>query len=109
MTDTSTVATDATMQATLADDDSTTLAHQGQAQLHMLTTIDNPFDPFTEYDQWDAWDQDAGYYSAAFLARIVITSADLSEADQDVAIENAIDEIVRENVSGMHTKVSKTS
>lgn len=90
-------------------DDEDTLTHQAEAQLHMLTTIDNPFDPFTQYEQWDAYDQSQGYYTSAFLARITITSSDISEADQDIALENAIDEIVRENVLGIYKKVSQNS
>ena len=76
--------------------------------LHMLTTVDNPYDPFTQLDQWDAWDRDAGYHTAAFLARITVTSDELSETDQDLAIEDAIDEIVRENVLGHYRKVSQS-
>lgn len=75
-------------------------------ELHMLTTVDNPYDPFTQYDEWWAFDQSAGYYTNELLARIAITSSELSETDQDVAMEEAIDEIVRENVSGMHKKVA---
>lgn len=75
----------------------------------MLTTVDNPFDPFTQFDQWYAWDQAAGYYTSDYLARIVRTSDDLSDADQDLAIEYAIDEIVRENVLGIYRKVSEKS
>ena len=73
----------------------------------MLTTIDNPFDPFTQYEEWTAYDFQMGYHSAEFLARIAIVSDELSEADQRVAINNAIDEIVRENVSGMFKKVTR--
>jgi hypothetical protein len=73
----------------------------------MLTTVDNPYDPFTQFNEWHAFDTASGYNTAAFLARIVVTSDDLSEADQRVAIEAAIDEIVEENVSGMHRKVSR--
>ena len=73
---------------------------------HMLTTVDNPFNPFTQFDQWNAYDKLKGYHSLAFLARIVKTSEELSEADQNLAIEEAIDEIVHFNVSGMHTKVA---
>ena len=91
----------------LADGDH--LAHQEQVQLHMLTTVDNPFNPFTDYDQWNAYDEARGYFTASFLARIVITSSELSEADQDLAIENAIDEIVKENVLGIYTKVAQPS
>jgi predicted NAD/FAD-dependent oxidoreductase len=73
--------------------------------LHMLTTIDNPYDPFTQFDEWIAFDHRAGHYTLEFLGRVVHTSSELSEADQDEAVEDAIDEIVRENVQGVHTKV----
>lgn len=72
--------------------------------LYMLTTIDNPFSPITHYDEWLAWDM-LNYNSNALLARVVRTSSELSDADQAQAIQDAIDEIVTENVSGMHTKV----
>lgn len=73
---------------------------------YMLTTIDNPYDPFTHYDEWYAWDQSHGYDSPGLLGRVVRSSDDLSEAEQSFAIQQAIDEIVKENVSGMHKKVS---
>jgi hypothetical protein len=72
----------------------------------MLTTTDNPYNPFTEFDEWYAFDQAAGYFTAGLLARIVKTSDELSEADQSLAIEQAIDEIVEENVLGVYRKVS---
>lgn len=74
---------------------------------HMITTVDNPYDPFTEFDAWYSFDEAAGYHTTAFLARIVKTSEELSEADQDVEIENAINEIVRENVLGIYRKVER--
>lgn len=73
----------------------------------MLSTIDNPFSPFTHYDEWNTWDEANGYYSNSLLARIVVDSDELSEADQLLSIDYAIDEIVKENVSGMHVKVYK--
>lgn len=73
---------------------------------HMLTTVDNPFNPFTQFNEWNAYDQALGYHSLALLGRIVITSDELSEADQTLATERAIEEIVRENVSGMHRRVA---
>lgn len=75
---------------------------------HMLTTVDNPFDPFTQFDDWYAFDTRAGYNSSAYLARVVRSSDELSEADQSVAIELAIDEIVKLNVNGMYRKVQAT-
>ena len=72
---------------------------------YMLSTSDNPFNPYTDWDQWYAFDVAAGYHTSAYLARIVITSHELSEADQDLAIKDAIDEIVEHNFSGKHIKV----
>ena len=73
----------------------------------MLTTVDNPHDPFTDYDNWYQWDERAGYHSTSFLARIIQTSNEISDADHDLAMDLAIDEIVKENVSGVHTKVMR--
>lgn len=72
---------------------------------HMLTTVDNPFDPSTHYSEWYEYDRAAGYHTPSYLARIVRTSDDLSEVDQAQAIEDAIDEIVRENILGIYRKV----
>lgn len=72
---------------------------------HMLTTVDNPFNPFTQFSAWYAFDEAAGYHSSSFLARVTRTSDSLSDADQAQAIEDAIDEIVKENVLGIYTKV----
>jgi hypothetical protein len=72
---------------------------------HMLTTTDNPFNPVTQWNEWNAWDIAEGHHTLALLGRVVITSDELSEADQALAIEQAIDEIVEENVSGVHRKV----
>ena len=73
----------------------------------MLTTIDNPFDPFTQYDEWYAYDESKGYHTCAYLARIAYTSEELSEEDEDVAIESAIDEIIDLNLLGNYRKVTK--
>lgn len=73
---------------------------------HMLTTVDNPFNPFTQFDEWRSYDERLGYGTLSFLARIVKTSDDLSEADQSLAIEQAIDEIVTINALGLYRKVA---
>lgn len=74
----------------------------------MLTTTDNPFDPFEQFDEWKAFDESKGYYTCSFLARIVKTSDELSDEDEMLAIEQAIDEIVSFNVLGIYKKVFKT-
>jgi hypothetical protein len=73
--------------------------------LHMLTTVDNPFDPVTQWNEWLNYDESAGYFTNSYLARIARTSPDLSDADQELAIEQAIDEIVQENVNGLYRKI----
>lgn len=73
---------------------------------HMLTTVDNPWNPFTNFDEWRTFDEAAGYHTSSFLARIVRTSEALPEADHNLAIEQAIDEICRENVLGLYKKVT---
>lgn len=76
---------------------------------HMLTTVDNPFNPFTQFEEWYAFDERVGHRTTQFLARIVRSSDELSEADQSLAIEQAIDEIINENVSGLYRKVESTT
>jgi hypothetical protein len=73
----------------------------------MLTTVDNPFDPFENFKEWFAYDVAAGYNTSSLLARLTFTSNELSEVDQNIANELAIDEIVEENISGLYRKVSK--
>ena len=72
----------------------------------MLTTFDNPFNPFTQFTQWNKFDCDMGYHTCAYLGRIAKTSDDLSEIDQSLAIEMAINEIVEFNITGNYRKVT---
>ena len=72
---------------------------------YMLSTSDNPFNPYTHWEQWYAFDVAAGYHTSAYLARIVVTSHELSESDQDLAITQAIDEILEFNLTGNYIKV----
>ena len=71
----------------------------------MLSTIDNPFNPFEQWEEWNRYDEDQKYFTCSYLARIAKTSDDLSEADYDKAIEDAIDEIVSLNINGLYKKV----
>lgn len=75
------------------------------AQQVALTTVDNPYDVFTQFDEWNAWDLSMGYGTCAYLARVVRTSDELSIADQDLALEYGIDEIIREDVLALYKKV----
>ena len=73
----------------------------------MLTTIDNPHSPFTDFPAWYAYDIASGYHTIEFLGRIVKVSDQLSEVDEDLAVEQAIDEIVRINCLGIYRKVTE--
>lgn len=73
----------------------------------MLTTIDNPYNPFTQWDEWYAFDFQKGYHTPEYLARVAVVSDGLSPADQSLAIEAAIDEIVSYNFSGIHCRVTR--
>ena len=75
----------------------------------MLTTTDNPFDPFTQFDAWLSYDSSKGYYTCSYLARITKSSNALSQQDEDLAIDMAMDEIVKLNVLGIYKKVVQTS
>lgn len=75
----------------------------------LLTTVDNPYNPFTQFIEWYSFDEAAGYHSSALLARVVLSSDELSDRDQQNDMNRAIEEIVMENVSGVHRKVSATS
>lgn len=72
-----------------------------------LTTIDNPHDPIDDFLAWFNFDTASGYNTLALLGRILVDSDSLSDSDEDEAIELAIDEIVKENVSGVHVKVER--
>ena len=70
-----------------------------------LTTIDNPFDPFKQFDSWFLFDVEKGYNSCAFLDRVAKTSDQLSEEENEVEIERAIDEIIKYDFTNMYNKV----
>jgi hypothetical protein len=73
----------------------------------MLTTVDNPHDPFESFAPWYAWDEGMGYHTSSFLARIVMPSDALSETQQNSEHTSAIDEIIKENSSGLYRKVTR--
>jgi len=72
---------------------------------HMLTTVDNPFDPFTEFSQWLAYDTQLGYNTPGLLAAVATTSDELSDLDLALALDEAMDQVVSENIFGVHRKV----
>ena len=72
---------------------------------YMLTTVDNPFNPHTQWDDWKRYDEDNNYYTCEYLARVVRTSDELSDADYELAVQDAIAEICMLNVTGNYKKI----
>lgn len=73
----------------------------------MLTTIDNPFSPFDEFEAWFAYDVRSGYHTPSYLARVLVSSDELSQSEQQRDMDKAIDLIVKENPLGIYKKVSR--
>jgi hypothetical protein len=74
---------------------------------YMLSTIDNPYNPFTHFTEWHVYDTSNGYHCAAYLSRITRTSNELSQLDQEQAIEQAIDEILDVHNNELFIKVKE--
>ena len=72
-----------------------------------LTTTDNPYDPIDQYDDWSAFDMQMGYNTDAYIARVLKTSSELSEEEQNRDYEAAINEILSYNLTGNYKKIVK--
>lgn len=75
----------------------------------MLTTIDNPYNPFTQFDEWYAFDHSKGYFSCEYLARIAVTSNEMSDEEVNEAINDAINEIIYNNPLLIYQKVTPST
>ena len=73
----------------------------------MLSTVDNPYNPFIQFDEWLDFDTYKGYNTCGVLARITLSSDELSEVDQSLAIQAAMDELVLNDPLGIFMKVKK--
>lgn len=80
-----------------------------EEQEFMLTTFDNPFDPFEDIVKWRLFDIEKGYYSSERLARIVqpLLREDMTQKEENEAIEHAIDEIIKYDFLNIYKKVSR--
>ena len=71
-----------------------------------LTTVDNPYDPFEQLDLWFLFDEEKGYHSCAYLGRIARTSDQLSDEENNLEVERAIDEIIKYDFMNIYKKVT---
>jgi hypothetical protein len=72
-----------------------------------LTTFDNPFNPFNQFASWFLFDCEKGYNSCSYLARIAKTSDQLSDNENDLEIERAINEIIKYDFMNIYKKVEQ--
>lgn len=72
-----------------------------------LTTFDNPYDPFTQFENWFLFDVEKGYNSCGYLGRIARTSDELTDEENNEAIEAAIDEIIKYDFRNIYKKIYK--
>ena len=70
-----------------------------------ITTIDNPFDPSTEFNQWFSYDVTNGYNTCAYLGRIAKPSDQLSDEENEIENERAIDEIIQYDFQHIYKKI----
>ena len=71
----------------------------------MHTTVDNPFDPFEQFTSWFMFDEEKGYHTCSYLGRIARTSDQLSEEENELENERAIDEILKYDFRNIYKKV----
>ena len=71
----------------------------------MLTTVDNPFDPFEQFTSWFMFDEEKGYHTCSYFGRIARTSDQLSEEENELENERAIDEILKYDFRNIYKKV----
>lgn len=70
----------------------------------MLTTVDNPYNYYTDFKEWYEYDRRMGHFTLEYLGRVVVSSPELSVEDQEAAIDEAIDDIIKEDVTGLYTR-----
>ena len=75
----------------------------------MLTTFDNPYDPFEQFTLWLLFDKEHGYDTCEYLARIANISDQLSEHENNLEVERAIDEIIKLNPLNIYKKVRRNA
>lgn len=70
-----------------------------------ITTIDNPYNPQTEFVPWFLFDVNSGYNTCDYLSRIAKTSDQLSDEENEIENERAIDEIIQYDFQNIYKKI----
>ena len=70
-----------------------------------ITTIDNPYDPFDDFEHWFQFDTEKGYYTSSRVARLTKLRNDMSEVEEDLEVERAIDRLIEIDPLKIYKKV----
>lgn len=75
--------------------------------IYRLTTIDNPFDPFEQYESWLNYDKRMNYDTPGLQSRYARTSDELSDAENEIEINDAITRVIVNDPLNMYIRVRK--
>ena len=73
----------------------------------MLTTIDNPYNPFDDFASWFSFDTEKGYNSCSLLMRIAQVSDEMTDVEENMEIDRAINDIIKYDFRDIYKKVSR--
>lgn len=75
---------------------------------YTITTYDNPYNPWTHPDEWEAFDLFYGYKTWQKVAKISLSSTEVSDYDAEEAINDAIDYLC-ELLPAVYTRIYQPS
>lgn len=70
-----------------------------------ITTFDNPWNPFTHFNEWLAFDNEHEYNTLNMLSRVANLPGDLSEEEEKIETEKAIDTIIANDFLNIYKKI----
>lgn len=73
----------------------------------MLSTSDNPYNPFTDFLKWYMFDIQHGYDTCGYLARVCEYTDDISDREERLSLNDAIEDALRYNLTGNRIKVTQ--
>lgn len=74
------------------------------ATQYAITTFDNPWDPFTQFEEWLAFDNEHGYNTLNKLSRVANLPSDLTDEEEKIETEKAIDAIIASDFLNIYKK-----
>lgn len=74
---------------------------------YLITTIDNPYNPWNDFDLWYDYDERMGYHTCSYLARVDDESDALSDEENSIEYNRAIDAMIKYDPFGIYAKIKK--